>query len=137
MAQATHVLSTGEKEEEDGGRNPLCYLWGKIRDQIALILLDLGSTHNFISQELAKHLEIYKEELGPSLNARGAFQGQEVPVTLVIGKLRLHINNYYDSEDFFVSPLQTQDVILGAPWFHRVYARLKFLEKCDACGILA
>ena len=24
----------------------------------------------------------------------------------------------------YVSPLQTQDVILGAPWFHRVYVRL-------------
>ena len=47
----------------------------------------------------------------------------------MIGKLHLHINNYSDSEDFFVSPLQTQDVILGAPWFHRVYACLKFLEE--------
>ena len=102
----------------------MCYLWGKIRDQSALILLDPGSTHNFISQELAQCLEIHTEELGTSLNAKGAFQGQEVPVTLVIGKLRLHINNYYDSEEFFVLPLQTQDVILGAPWFHIVYARL-------------
>ena len=66
---------------------------------------------------------------GSSLNAKRAFQGQEVPVTLVIGKLHFHINNYSGSEDFFVSPLQTQDVILGAPWFHRVYARLKFPEK--------
>ena len=64
------------------------------------------------------------EELGPSLNAKGAFQGQEVLVALVIGKLFLHINNYSNSEDFYVSPLQTQDLILGAPWFHRVYACL-------------
>ena len=47
----------------------------------------------------------------------------------MIGKLHLHINNYFDSGYFFVSPLQTQDVILGAPWFHRFYAHLKFLEK--------
>ena len=47
----------------------------------------------------------------------------------MIGKLRLLINNYSNSEDFFVSPLQTQDIILGASWFHRVYACLKFLEK--------
>ena len=84
-----------------------------IRDQSALILLDPSSTHNFISQELAKHLEIYIEELGPSLNAKGAFQDQEVPVTPVIGKLHLHINNYSDSEEFFVSPLQTQE---SNPW---------------------
>ena len=57
--QVTHVLSTGEKEEEDGGCTPLCYLWGKSRDQSTLILLDQGSTHKFISQELAHHLEIH------------------------------------------------------------------------------
>ena len=45
------------------------------------------------------------------------------------GKQCLHINNYSDSEDFFVSPLQTQDVVLGVPWFHRVYACLKFPKK--------
>ena len=101
--QVTHVLSNGDKEEEDGGRSTLCYLWGYIRDQNSLILLDPGSTHNFISQELAKCLEIYIEELRPSLNAKGAFQGQEIPVTSVIGKLHLHINNYSNSEDFFVS----------------------------------
>ena len=130
-------MSTVEKEEEDGGCTPLCYLWGEIRDQSTLILLYLGSTHNFIFQELTKCLEINTEELGPSLNARGAFQGQEVPVTPMIGKLHLHINNYCDSEEFFVSPLQTQDVILGAPWFHRVYARLetpKKLVTISHCG---
>ena len=47
--QVTYVLSIGEKEEEDGGCTLLCYLWGNIRDQSALILLDSDSTHNFIS----------------------------------------------------------------------------------------
>ena len=32
---------------------PLCYAWGKVREQDALILFDRGSTHNFISHELA------------------------------------------------------------------------------------
>ena len=47
----------------------------------------------------------------------------------MIGKLHLHIKNYSDSEEFFVSLLQTQDVILGAPWFHRVYTCLKSPEN--------
>ena len=47
----------------------------------------------------------------------------------MIGKLRLHINSFLDSEDFYVSPLQTQDVTLGSPWFHRVYANLKSAKK--------
>ena len=47
----------------------------------------------------------------------------------MIGKLCLHINNYSESEDFYVSPLQKQVLILRAQWFHKVYACLQFLEK--------
>ena len=35
------------------------------------------------------------------------------------------MQGYTDSEDFFISPLGNKDVILGAPWFHRVYAKLE------------
>ena len=67
--------------------------------------------------------------MGPPLQALGAFEGQQVPVTPLIGKLRLHIQNYSDSEDFFISPLVHQEVILGMPWFHRLYAKIQFPEK--------
>ena len=102
------------------------YTWGRVWDQSAFILLDLGSTHNFISVELTQKLGINGEDMGPPLQALGAFEGQQVPVTPLIGKLRLHIQNYSDSEDFFISPLVHQDVILGMPWFHRLYAKLQF-----------
>ena len=39
------------------------------------MLLDPGSTHNFISVELAQRLGISIEEMGPSLEAMGAFKG--------------------------------------------------------------
>ena len=67
---------------------------------------------------------ITTEELGPALEAHGAFKGQEVPVTPLIGKLRLHVQDYSDSEEFYVSPLVHKDVILGTPWFHKNYANL-------------
>ena len=88
------------------------------------MLFDLGSTHNFISIKLAKRLGISTDELGPTLKASRAFKGQEVPVTPLIGKLRLHVQGYMDNKEFFISPLGNKDVILGAPWFHRVYAKL-------------
>ena len=107
----------------------LCYVWGKVRDQSALILLDPGSTHNFISVDLAQCLGISTDEVGPALDARGAFKGQEVLVTPLIGKLCIHMQAYMDSEEFYVSPLLHQDVILGAPWFHCMYAHLRFLDR--------
>ena len=69
---------------------------------------------------------ITTQELGPALEAHGAFKGQEVPVTPLIGKLRLHVQDYSDAEKFYVNPLVHKDVILGTPWFHKNYAKLEF-----------
>ncbi|MCO5570333.1 hypothetical protein L7F22_024052 [Adiantum nelumboides] len=67
--------------------------------------------------------------MGDAMKADGAFIGQDASVTPLIGKLRLHIQGYVDKEDFFISPLKHEDVILGAPWFDRLAASIKFLEK--------
>ena len=120
-----------EAPKEDGHHkgSPLAYGWGKVRDQDALFLFDPGSTHNFISSELAIKLGVQDFEMGEAMPADGAFKGQEVPVTSLIGKLRFHIQNYVDKEDFFIFPLKDEDVILGAPWFDHMAANLKFPER--------
>ena len=107
----------------------LSYAWGKVREHDALILFDPGSTHNFISTHLANKLGICDFEMGKVIKADGAFQGQEVSVTPLIGKLRLHIQSYVDKEDFFISPLKHKDVILGAPWFDHLSVTMKFPER--------
>ena len=81
----------------------------------------MGSTHNFISVDLAMRMGISTEELGPALEAHGAFKGQEVPVTPLADKLRLHVQDYMDNKEFFASPLVHKDVILSTPWFHKNY----------------
>lgn len=57
--------------------------------------------------------------MGPALGAMGAFKGQQVPVIPLIGKLRIHVQNYVDQED----------VILGALWLHRLAAKLEFPSR--------
>ena len=109
--------------------NQLCYVWGNIRDEHALILMDPGSTHNIISMELAKKLGIQVGDMGPALEGKGAFKGQEVAVTPLIGKLQIHVQSFVEPEEFYVAPLQDRDVILRAPWFHRKYAQLIFPER--------
>ena len=103
-----------EALKEDGHYkgSPLSYAWGKVREHDALILFDPGSTHNFISTELATKLGIHPHEMGKMVDADGPFKGQEVPVTPLIGKLRLHIQGYVDKEDFYISPLKREDVLL-------------------------
>ena len=67
--------------------------------------------------------------MGYALDAKGAFVGQKVPVTPLIGKLCIHVQGYVDQEDFFISPLQHQDVLLGMPWFHRMRAKLSLPDR--------
>ena len=107
----------------------LCFAWEKVKDQNSLILFDPISTHNFISVELAQKVGIQTEEMGPALEAMGAFKGQQFLVPPLIGKLRIHVQSYVDQEEFFISPLSLEDVILGAPWFHRMAAKLEFSSR--------
>ena len=60
---------------------------GNICEHDALILFDPGSTHNFISQELALKLRIHDFEMGEEILVDGAFKGQKVNVTPFIEKL--------------------------------------------------
>ncbi|MCO5595346.1 hypothetical protein L7F22_049388 [Adiantum nelumboides] len=96
-----------------------------------LIALALKETHamNFISLELATKLGVQDFEMGDAMKADGAFIDQEVSVTTLIGKLRLHIQGYVDKEYFFISPLKHDNVILGAPWFDCLAASIKFPER--------
>ncbi|MCO5556676.1 hypothetical protein L7F22_010227 [Adiantum nelumboides] len=117
------------KEDVHCKGSPLSYPWGRVREHYAFILFDPGSTHNFISLELATKLGIQEFEMGDAMKADGAFIGQDVSVTPLIGKLRIHIQGYVDKEDFFISPLKHEDVILGAPWFDRIATSIKFPER--------
>ncbi|MCO5563448.1 hypothetical protein L7F22_017090 [Adiantum nelumboides] len=117
------------KEDVHCKSSPLSYAWKKVREHDAFILFDPGSTHNFISHELAAKLGIQEFEMVDVMKADGAFIGQDASVTLLIGKLRLHIQGYVDKEDFFISSLKHVDVILGAPWFDHLAASIKFPER--------
>ncbi|MCO5574668.1 hypothetical protein L7F22_028458 [Adiantum nelumboides] len=67
--------------------------------------------------------------MGDAMKADGAFIGQDVSATPLIGKLRLHIQGYVDKEDFFIFLLKLEDVILGAPWFDRLATSIIFPER--------
>ncbi|MCO5562638.1 hypothetical protein L7F22_016266 [Adiantum nelumboides] len=109
--------------------SPLSYDLGKVREHDPFILFDPSPTHNFISLELATKLGVQDFEMRDEMKVDGAYIGQDASVTPLIGKLRLHIQGYVDKEDFFISPLKHEDVILGASWFDRLAASIKFAER--------
>ncbi|MCO5602560.1 hypothetical protein L7F22_056694 [Adiantum nelumboides] len=79
------------KEDVHCKGSPLSYAGGEVREHDAFILFEPGSTHNFISLELAAKLGVQDFEMGDAMKANGAFIGQDVSVTPLIEKLRLHI----------------------------------------------
>ena len=103
--------------------------WGKVRDQTALMFFDSGARANFITPDLASKLGIRTEEMGSTHEAAMVAPGLSMPVTPIIGKLRIHIQDYVDSEEFYIMPLEGCDVILGMPWFHRVRAKADFFDR--------
>ncbi|MCO5558213.1 hypothetical protein L7F22_011792 [Adiantum nelumboides] len=84
------------KEDAHCKGSPLSYAWGKVREHDAFILFDPGSTHNFISHELAAKLSIQEFEMGDAMKADGAFIGQDASVTPLIGKEK---NMYIDAQE--------------------------------------
>lgn len=125
--EAPEASSIEANEIKDPRSSHLCYAWGRIHDQDTFVLF--GANHNLISTELAQRLRITMEDLGPALDISGPFTWLEVPITSLIGKIRLHVQEYTDNEEFIVSPLNNKDVILGAPWFHRMYAKLEYPSR--------
>ena len=109
-------------EQPNDDATELCRAWGKVRDQTALIFFDPGARANFISPELASKLGIRAKEMGPMVEAGLACLGHSECVTPIIGKLRLHLQSYVDSEEFHIMPLEGCDVLLGIPWSYRVHA---------------
>ena len=62
--------------------------------------------------------------MGPQGQADLACPGHSVPVTPILGKLRMHIQSYVDTEEFHIMPLEGCDVLLCIPWCHRKHVIL-------------
>ncbi|MCO5577498.1 hypothetical protein L7F22_031329 [Adiantum nelumboides] len=67
--------------------------------------------------------------MGETHVAEGPSKGPATSVTPLIGKLRLHVQGYVDKEDFLISSLKNEDVLLGASWFDRMAASIKFPKR--------
>ena len=81
----------------------LWYAWGRVWDHDVFILWDLVSTHNFVLQDMVAKLIIHSLRMGLKKELEGAFEGQQVPITPMIGKLQIQVQGYVDNENFYIS----------------------------------
>ncbi|KAF3771785.1 hypothetical protein EJ110_NYTH59576 [Nymphaea thermarum] len=90
-------------------------VFGKINGRRILILLDGGSTKNFLTEEVAEKCKVTLEPsrpqtiiVGGGLRLQSDTEGKDVEV--IINKRPFKI-------EFLVIPLEGIDLILGMPWF--------------------
>ena len=70
---------------------------------------------------MATKLGIRSMEMGPREDAEDAFEGQQIPTTPFIEKLHMHVQDYVDQEDFYVSPLKHADVSSSMNYLYANY----------------
>ncbi|GAV66891.1 RVP_2 domain-containing protein [Cephalotus follicularis] len=78
------------------------------------ILIDSGSTHNFLSAGLTHKLGMLVEDM-PIVSVRVA-NGEQLPCSKVIRNFTLKMQGYVFGTDVFLIPLESYDLILGIQW---------------------
>jgi hypothetical protein len=87
---------------------------GVLQGQCVIVLIDGGSTHNFIDSTLVARRGI------PTVDFEGfdvvVAGGRRMPCTKKISELQVALGNYTVTDDFFVVEVPYTNVILGVQW---------------------
>lgn len=82
------------------------------------ILIDTDSTHNFIQECLAKHLNLPIEQSQHFLVNIG--NGQSLNCGCICSNTVLNIQNNQFYLDLYVLPIQGADIVLGVQWLEQL-----------------
>ncbi|RWV81766.1 hypothetical protein GW17_00056784 [Ensete ventricosum] len=91
---------------------------GFLEQQSVIILIDVGSTHNFMSNKVATHLMLQKEDYNgfevKVANSQILKCNQKCP------RVKLILQEQDVVADFFLIPLDSFDIVLGIDWFSTI-----------------
>ena len=83
---------------------------GKIRNQLVSILVDIGSTHNFVDQKVVKNIEVKLQSV-TGLTVTVA-NGEKLKADEWCTSLTWKVQGLTQVVDFFTMPLRGCDVVL-------------------------
>lgn len=89
-------------------------LKGHINKNNVVVLIDSGSTHNFLDATVAKRLNIFSIPL-PNMKVMVA-NGKKIEKVGKCHKVKLQIQDFNLESSFFTVPLGGVDVVLGIQW---------------------
>lgn len=93
-------------------------MWGRIENQLVHVLVDSGSTHNFIHPDLAAKLGLEVEALTPFRVYIG--NGESMSCNGCCPRVKLTLQEVIFEIDLFILPIQGPDMVLGIPWLQEL-----------------
>ncbi|MCO5555603.1 hypothetical protein L7F22_009148 [Adiantum nelumboides] len=94
------------------------HLFSEINGHDVTVLLDIGSSHNFVDAKLVQKLNLQKQASDHEYCVKMA-QGEDTDVwNQMVQHLELELADYKENLDFHIMRLDRADVILGIPWFY-------------------
>ena len=90
------------------------HMYGKIKNQLLVILVDSGSTNNFLDQSTAKRVKCATQSIR-GLKVTVA-NGEVLETQEVCKEVQWEVQGLKQRSDFFVLPLQGCDLVLGIQW---------------------
>ncbi|MCO5607220.1 hypothetical protein L7F22_061413 [Adiantum nelumboides] len=98
-------------------KHDLLRFLGKINGHDVTVLLDNGSSHNFVDAKLVQKLHLPTRDNDHEYRVKMA-HGEDIDVwNRMVPGLTLELADYKESLDFHIMHLDRADVILGIPWF--------------------
>ena len=88
---------------------------GVVNDEPALVMIDSGATNSYISKTFVDNHNVYTESIEQGVQAVLA-DGTSLSVTEYVPAADISIQNYKDTLDLTVLPVDKYDVILGMNW---------------------
>ncbi|KAI9165992.1 hypothetical protein LWI28_024310 [Acer negundo] len=87
---------------------------GRLHNAMAIILVDSGSTHNFVSESLAK--EVGLQATGSNKFGVLVASGEKLTSSGKCSKVHLKVQGLSLFVDFYLLPLEGYDIVLGTQW---------------------
>jgi Reverse transcriptase (RNA-dependent DNA polymerase)/RNase H-like domain found in reverse transcriptase/Integrase zinc binding domain/Chromo (CHRromatin Organisation MOdifier) domain/Retroviral aspartyl protease len=108
---------------------PLILVHGTICNQPAVILMDSGSTTNFVSSSFVNRHSLLTTTIpGPANRIKMAQGTIEVPARMV-SNASVSVGSHSESISFIEGPIDEYDAVLGMPWFDHHDASISFAES--------
>lgn len=93
-------------------------LWGAVADNKVLVLIDSGTSHNFISNKITQQMMLKVEPTVPYWVIVG--NGQRIKIGGVCRNLELQLQQLKCKGDFSVFAAEGEDVVLGMEWLENL-----------------